>query len=69
MLECRPLNRLRHRLCILESVLLDLLYEQVKCPGVGVGSDEQTLDNLCGDLNKGYLPVNPIGRGHMVYKS
>jgi hypothetical protein len=45
------------------------LYEQVKCPGVGVGSDEQTLDNLCGDLNKGYLPVNPIGRGHMVYKS
>ena len=34
---------------------------QVKCPGVGGGSEEQTLDNLCGDLNKGYLPVNPIG--------
>lgn len=23
---------------------------------------EQTLDNLCGDLNKGYLPLNPIGQ-------
>lgn len=38
------------------------LQTQVKCPGVGGGSDEQTLDNLCGDLNKGYLPVNPIGQ-------
>merc|ERR1719225_383937 len=25
-------------------------------------TQEQTLDNLCGDLNKGYLPVNPIGQ-------
>ena len=36
------------------------------CPGLegpGLGSaQEQTLDNLCGDLNKGYLPVNPIGQ-------
>ena len=24
--------------------------------------NEQTLDNLCGDLNKGYLPLNPIGQ-------
>lgn len=42
------------------------LQTQVKCPGVdgpGLGStQEQTLDNLCGDLNKGYLPVNPIGQ-------
>ena len=31
----------------------------------GVGGaqvNEQTLDNLCGDLNKGYLPLNPIGQ-------
>ena len=26
------------------------------------GDNEQTLDNLCGDLNKGYLPLNPIGQ-------
>ena len=42
------------------------LQTQVKCPGVdghGLGpGQEQTLDNLCGDLNKGYLPVNPIGQ-------
>ena len=24
--------------------------------------NEQTLDNLCGDLNKGYLPLNPTGQ-------
>lgn len=31
--------------------------------GVGGGQvNEQTLDNLCGDLNKGYLPLNPIGQ-------
>ena len=38
---------------------------QVKCPGAatsGGGGQEQTLDNLCGDLNKGYLPLNPIGQ-------
>jgi len=40
------------------------LQTMVKCPGVGGNSlkEEQTLDNLCGDLNKGYLPVNPIGQ-------
>jgi len=40
------------------------LQTQVKCPGLDeLGSgQEQTLDNLCGDLNKGYLPVNPIGQ-------
>ncbi|CAB4063607.1 unnamed protein product [Lepeophtheirus salmonis] len=38
------------------------LQTQVPCPGQGRGSSskEQTLDNLCGDLNKGYLPINPI---------
>ena len=30
--------------------------------GAGVNSNEQTLDNLCGDLNKGYLPLNPTGQ-------
>ena len=35
----------------------------MRCPGAGGGGgQEQTLDNLCGDLNKGYLPVNPIGQ-------
>lgn len=38
------------------------LQTQVKCPGAGGPSEEQTLDNLCGDLNKGYLPINPIGQ-------
>jgi len=41
------------------------LQTQVNCPGVAAGSqgaNEQTLDNLCGDLNKGYLPLNPIGQ-------
>jgi len=38
------------------------LQTQIKCPGVGGIQEEQTLDNLCGDLNKGYLPVNPIGQ-------
>jgi len=38
------------------------LQTQVKCPGAGGPTQEQTLDNLCGDLNKGYLPVNPIGQ-------
>jgi len=38
------------------------LQTQVKCPGAGGQTQEQTLDNLCGDLNKGYLPVNPIGQ-------
>ena len=30
--------------------------------GGQTGGNEQTLDNLCGDLNKGYLPLNPIGQ-------
>ena len=30
--------------------------------GAGAASNEQTLDNLCGDLNKGYLPLNPTGQ-------
>ena len=30
--------------------------------GAGNGQAEQTLDNLCGDLNKGYLPLNPTGQ-------
>merc|ERR1739844_367513 len=41
------------------------LQTQVNCPGVAgglSGNNEQTLDNLCGDLNKGYLPLNPIGQ-------
>ena len=43
------------------------LQTQVKCPGAGgqtgsLSRQEQTLDNLCGDLNKGYLPLNPIGQ-------
>merc|ERR1719490_77290 len=41
------------------------LQTQVNCPGVAggqPGGNEQTLDNLCGDLNKGYLPLNPIGQ-------
>lgn len=39
------------------------LQTQVNCPGVTGGQvNEQTLDNLCGDLNKGYLPLNPIGQ-------
>ena len=38
------------------------LQTQVPCPGVGQGFQEQTLDNLCGDLNKGYLPLNPMGQ-------
>merc|ERR1711992_220911 len=39
------------------------LQTQVNCPGVGGAQvNEQTLDNLCGDLNKGYLPLNPIGQ-------
>jgi len=40
------------------------LQTQVNCPGVAgsQSGNEQTLDNLCGDLNKGYLPLNPIGQ-------
>lgn len=38
------------------------LQTQVHCPGVKGPAKEQTLDNLCGDLNKGYLPLNPIGQ-------
>lgn len=39
------------------------LQTQVNCPGVNDPNiQEQTLDNLCGDLNKGYLPLNPIGQ-------
>jgi len=40
------------------------LQTQIQCPGVGINTakEEQTLDNLCGDLNKGYLPVNPTGQ-------
>ena len=42
------------------------LQTSVPCPGVSDdgASDivEPTLDNLCGDLNKGYLPLNPIGQ-------
>ena len=38
------------------------LQTQVHCPGVENAYQEQTLDNLCGDLNKGYLPLNPIGQ-------
>lgn len=38
------------------------LQTQVNCPGVGSPATEQTLDNLCGDLNKGYLPLNPTGQ-------
>merc|ERR1719481_498124 len=41
------------------------LQTQVECPGAGQSTrkgTEQTLDNLCGDLNKGFLPVNPIGQ-------
>merc|ERR1719184_255856 len=41
------------------------LQTQVECPGAGHTarkSTEQSLDNLCGDLNKGFLPVNPIGQ-------
>nr|CAG4643221.1 EOG090X06KU [Ilyocryptus agilis] len=39
----------------------------VDCPGVettaaGGGQQVQTLDNLCGDLNKGYIPKSPLGR-------
>ena len=30
--------------------------------GVAASLQEQTLDNLCGDLNKGYLPLNPLGQ-------
>ncbi|RZF40590.1 hypothetical protein LSTR_LSTR007473 [Laodelphax striatellus] len=29
------------------------------CPGVG-RSQVKTLNNLCGDLNKGYIPMNPM---------
>ncbi|TRY67777.1 hypothetical protein TCAL_11791 [Tigriopus californicus] len=38
------------------------LQTQINCPGVGDPLQEQTLDNLCGDLNKGFLPLNPIGQ-------
>lgn len=39
------------------------LQTQVNCPGINDPNvNEQTLDNLCGDLNKGYLPLNPIGQ-------
>jgi len=38
------------------------LQTQVHCPGLNGPGQEQTLDNLCGDLNKGYLPLNPIGQ-------
>jgi len=38
------------------------LQTQVHCPGIQGPAKEQTLDNLCGDLNKGYLPLNPIGQ-------
>ena len=38
------------------------LQTSVPCPGVENEGSEQTLDNLCGDLNKGYLPLNPIGQ-------
>ena len=42
------------------------LQTSVPCPGVlqngASGVAEPTLDNLCGDLNKGYLPLNPIGQ-------
>ena len=30
-------------------------------PAVGDGG-VQSLDNLCGDLNKGYIPKSPLGR-------
>nr|CAG4638464.1 EOG090X06KU [Cyclestheria hislopi] len=36
----------------------------VDCPGIHAppGSNGvQSLDNLCGDLNKGYIPKNPLG--------
>lgn len=26
------------------------------------GGQVQSLDNLCGDLNKGYIPKSPLGR-------
>lgn len=29
---------------------------------MGRPNAEQTLDNLCGDLNKGYLPLNPMNQ-------
>jgi hypothetical protein len=36
---------------------------QTNCfSGAGNVATEQTLDNLCGDLNKGYLPLNPTGQ-------
>jgi len=38
------------------------LQTKLKCPGIEGTKNEQTLDNLCGDLNKGYLPVNPTGQ-------
>ena len=44
------------RICTFFLIRLYLL------KGVAGSSNEQTLDNLCGDLNKGYLPLNPIGQ-------
>ncbi|XP_050432845.1 uncharacterized protein LOC126840896 [Adelges cooleyi] len=30
------------------------------CPGVNKNPSAKTLNNLCGDLNKGFLPLNPM---------
>lgn len=41
-------------------------YEGINAPPAGVGAGAgavQSLDwNLCGDLNKGYIPKSPLGR-------
>ena len=37
--------------------------------GAGNVATEQTLDNLCGDLNKGYLPLNPTGQNGILRHS
>jgi len=60
----RSHRSLAYFLCIIYLSLVRLVpgLSIVKCANEGDNSQEQTLDNLCGDLNKGNIPSNPIGQ-------
>lgn len=50
---------------VVNSVLNNNIKQNMKCHcsyiiGVNKNPSAKTLNNLCGDLNKGFLPVNPM---------
>ena len=51
-----------NRIISLSSKILMKFLKLIFSGLTGPTQGEQTLDNLCGDLNKGYLPLNPIGQ-------